>query len=518
MFAFLMKYQNLNFGEAVRELAELYNIPLPNTSKQATDQTNENKKLRDQLFRVNEIAARYFYDMLKSPQGEPARKYFENRRIGQEIIHEFSLGYAPVGWRNLLAYMDNRNIPLDVVEKAGLIIPKKDGYYDRFRGRIIFPILDSRDRIIGFGGRTLSDDTPKYLNSPETPVYHKGRSLYGLGKGKTAIRGNGCLVLVEGYMDALALVSHGIRNVAATLGTALTSDQVRLIKRASPNVIVAFDSDEAGKKAVIRNAPLFFGEGIKVTVLTLPPGDDPDDFLNREGKDSLLRRLEDSESLMDFCLKEIIDGSIESPAEQTAALEEIRPIITAMKNELEQNRCIKLIAERWHVAEAILLRAIKTPTRSRKVLSEVKPVQSNAAEKYVLGFYLRNPSVGDEILKEKIYTHFEDGHLADILVDALTECRDKSMVNLDKLMLRHNAPETHRMIAEMIFSDNDDEKNNSDKILKDILNTFRRKRLKKRSAELKSKIEAAEKSNDGTLLQSLLAQKEKIIKEKAVIK
>jgi DNA primase len=518
VIAFLMKYQNLSFMEAVRELAERYNVTLPSERPGSQKERKETKSLKESVYRVNALAARFYRERLASPQGKAARDYLQRRKLDGEIAGRFSLGWAPEGWDNLLSFLRGKNVPTDLAEKAGLILPgRKGGFYDRFRARLMFPIVDLQDRVIGFGGRTLGDDTPKYLNSPETVVYHKGGSLYGLRNAQAAARSEGRLLLVEGYMDALALVNHGLENTAATLGTALTQEQLRLVKRAATTVVASFDSDEAGQKAVLRNAPLFFRESLNVSVLVLSSGDDPDDFINREGKEAFLRKIEEAPALSDFCLDILLRQGADTISGQTAALEGFKTVFQAMRNELEKNRCVKILSERMRRDETVVGRILASGRPAERVLRRSDPANANASERYVLEFYLRHPEVGEALHNAGIAEHFDDQQLAGILREALTDCREGDTVDYDRLMIRFNEPQIHRLIADMIFSGEERKEDDVESILKDILNTFRRKGLQKRAEELGAKIEAAEKENNMELLQVLLMQKEKLIKQKAVI-
>lgn len=277
VLTFVMLYHNLNFPEAVRFLANKYGIEI-STRDMAPDQKRQLKQ-KEMLFDINQEAAAYFKAMLlESPLGGLARAYLKKREMTPQVIDRFCLGYAPGGWRNLVRHFSRKGISLKGAEKAGLIIPKREGYYDRFRDRIIFPIVDIHQRVVGFGGRSLDESLPKYLNSPETPVYHKSQTLYGLDAAKQTCRQAGCAFVVEGYFDVLALNCHGIHNAVATLGTALSREHIRILRGYAAQVNVVFDSDEAGIKAAERSLPLFVEEKVDARVMRLPEGKDPDSY------------------------------------------------------------------------------------------------------------------------------------------------------------------------------------------------------------------------------------------------
>jgi DNA primase len=277
-FSFLMKINNMTFPEAVRHLAGKLGVPLP--SWEFTPEEKSRQDLRESLHRVNQLAADYYAKTLRSAAGSAGRGYLDKRMIKPEIIETFRLGYAPEGWRNLRDHLQKEKIPLKHAEQAGLLVSRKDGdYYDRFRGRLMFPIEDINGKVIAFGGRIIGEGEPKYLNSPESSAYVKGRNLYGLARAKNAIRRDDYLIIVEGYFDLLALWNNGIPNVAATLGTALTREHVDLIKRYTGAVAVTFDTDAGGKAALERSMSLFLEKGLRAKAVVLPDGKDPDEFV-----------------------------------------------------------------------------------------------------------------------------------------------------------------------------------------------------------------------------------------------
>ncbi|NVM57965.1 MAG: DNA primase [Desulfobacterales bacterium] len=300
VFTFVMQYHNLSFPEAVRSLAQKYGIEIP--TREMSPSQRRKLEEKERLFQLNQEAADYFKGvLLESPLGKRGRDYLTRRQMAAQVIDRFGLGYAPGGWSNLVQYFSGKGVSLNDVEMAGLVIAKKGGgYYDRFRGRVIFPICDIHERVVGFGGRSLDDSLPKYLNSPETPVYHKSRTLYGLHVAKERSRQPGSVFTVEGYFDLLALHCHGIKNVVATLGTALTQEHVRILKGYAEQVILVFDSDEAGMKAAERSLPLFKEEKVDARIMILPEGKDPDSYVFEVGGDGFGQRAERALDLIEF--------------------------------------------------------------------------------------------------------------------------------------------------------------------------------------------------------------------------
>ena len=354
MFSFLMEYHNLSFPQSLKDLAERYNIDLPRYGSLAAER--EKAEVRELLFTTNGLAADYFHTALvRSPEGRPGRDYFSRRGISREMILKFKLGYAVNRWDGLINYLGSTNISLDAGAKAGLLVSKKDGgYYDHFRGRIIFPIFDLNHQVIGFGGRVLDDSLPKYINTPETPLYHKGSSLYGLDSAFRNIREEGLAIIVEGYMDMLALRQHGISNVVATLGTAFTSNQIRRLKGYTRVVVVLFDPDDAGREAALKSFPLFLNEGVSAKVVVLPQGEDPDSFVNRYGADEFRELLKGAVPIFDFYLDQALAHMDASVDGKIKLLSEVLPIFMDLEPGATRLLYAHRFSEKAGINEAII--------------------------------------------------------------------------------------------------------------------------------------------------------------------
>ncbi len=279
MFGFYMRYNNISFSEAALELAKRAGVSINSSGVSDTK-----KSPKEPLYRFNTFAAELYHSFLThSPGAQSAREYLKGRGLSIEAAKEFQLGFAPDRWDFLFEELKHKNMPLKHAQELGLIVRKKsgDGYYDMFRNRVVFPIKDIEGRVVGFGGRTLGGDEPKYINSPESPVYHKGRVLYGLDNARDAIRRTKTAVVVEGYMDCLALHSAGMKNALATLGTSLTAEHAGLLKRLAKDAVLVFDGDSSGAKASMRALKVFLNEGLSPRMVVLPHGDDPDSFISR---------------------------------------------------------------------------------------------------------------------------------------------------------------------------------------------------------------------------------------------
>ncbi|MFC1866636.1 DNA primase [Thermodesulfobacteriota bacterium] len=364
IFAFWMEYHKVSFPQAMRDLAERYHITLP--ERELAPSQKKKMELRELLSDINGIAASYFHHvLLKTDKGSSGREYLEKRSLGKNIIKEFMLGYAPAEWDDLTNFLKSRRVDIDKAVEAGLIIPKKNrGYYDRFRGRVVFPIYNLKKQVTGFGGRVLDESLPKYLNTPETPIFHKGELLYGLHASFQSIRENGRVVIVEGYMDVLALRSHGFDEAVATLGTALTKDHIRNLKGYAKDIVVVFDSDTAGKAAAIKSLPLFLNEGCSSRVMVLPEGDDPDSFINKRGLSSFLKFFDESMPMFDFYLDQKISRINEGIEGQVDLLKEVLPVLSDLNSDSQRSLYIKQFSEKSSIAESVVLSELKSPRTS----------------------------------------------------------------------------------------------------------------------------------------------------------
>lgn len=369
VIGFLMEYEHLGFLEAVEELAQSIGLEIPSSVSKG-QKTNH-----DPLMALLEKADNFFRGQLKQGQsGQKARDYLRQRGVNEQCAEEFGIGYAPPGWESLLRTLTTQGIsPKDVV-RAGLVIEKETGKrYDRFRDRVMFPIRDRRGRTIAFGGRTLGDGTPKYLNSPETPIYHKGQELYGLYEARLRERHLPRLLVVEGYMDVLALVQHGISYTVATLGTAATVEHLQKLFRVTHEIIFCFDGDRAGRDAAWRaleNTLPLLKEGRQVGFLFLPEGEDPDSLVRKETQQVFLERLERATPLSDFLFERLQTGIDVSNLDGRARLaERCRPLIHKLPDSLYRDMLIERLTHMTGIDKATVqqrfLATVKTPSKPR---------------------------------------------------------------------------------------------------------------------------------------------------------
>ncbi len=406
VIGFYMKFHQISFAEAVKELARRYGIELKEGELSPQEKAKAAK--REALFRLNEKAQRFFSQMFWAAQsGAPAREYLKNRGLSPETIKTFGLGYAPASYDSLASHLRLAGVDLKLAEEAGLLVAREDGsFYDRFRERVIFPIHDIQGRVAGFGGRIISQGEPKYLNTPETAVYHKGRLLYGLFHTKNFIRSAGFGFVVEGYLDLIALYEAGVREVVATLGTALTPQHVRVMKGLATEWYLVFDADEAGVKAAMRAAPLFFNENLFPKVISLPEGEDPDSFVRKFGSKVFLEKREQALPVFDFLLKTLEQKFSKAPEGRVAIIRELRPVFEALKDPVVFDLYVARLAEATGVSESSIKRALKGGFRFESPPGSFS--EAKYFERTVLEFFLFHPEFFrefDQEAVEEIFTH-----------------------------------------------------------------------------------------------------------------
>jgi DNA primase len=355
VFKFLMEYKSISFVEAVQEIAEELGITLDYEENINFEKQTEQEILYD----INVQAARYFSDnLLKNKYGEIAVKYLKDRKVKTQTQRAFGIGYALPAWDDFIEYAEKNKISLEKANLLGLVDKKDEGgYYDKFRNRIIFPIFSPNGRVIGFGGRTLEDrtDIAKYLNSPESPIYLKRRSLYGLFQSKEEIRRLDKAILVEGYMDLIALYQNGVKNVVASSGTSLTEEQVQLLSRFTKNIIVLFDSDTAGQKASLRSIEILLKQDFDVKVISLPAGEDPDSFINNYGTEEFEEQILKAKNFLEYQISQFEEqGLLEDPAKQTEAIRELVKSAALVTDELKRNLLLKSISRKFNLREKLI--------------------------------------------------------------------------------------------------------------------------------------------------------------------
>lgn len=374
VFTFIMEYENYTFLEALKMLAERAGVELPELeySREAKEQADK----KAQLLQINKEAAKYYYIQLRSQQGQQAMAYLEGRDLTKETIKKFGLGYSDKFGNGLYRYLKELGYSDGLLHESGLFhADERHGMYDKFWNRVIFPIMDVNNKVIGFGGRVMGEGKPKYLNSPETKIFDKSRNLYGLNLARTSRKKN--LLICEGYMDVISMHQAGFHNAVASLGTALTSLQAGLLKRYTDEVLIIYDSDEAGTKAALRAIPMLKGVGLSTKVVNLKPFKDPDEFIKNEGREAFERRLLEAENsfLFEVRISEQ-DYDMNDPQGKTDFFHNVAKKLLNFEDEIERNNYIESVAGKYRVDSKMLTKLVNKLALKGAGISEIKRPKS----------------------------------------------------------------------------------------------------------------------------------------------
>lgn len=506
---FIMKYHGITFPEAARMLARKYNITIEN--EQITPAKRKEIQLKEGLFRLNKKVMSYYNKTLcSSRESDSAKKYLKKRGITDDTIEEFKLGYSLNSWDSVAKELKKNNISESMSAQSGLILKRqqKSGYYDRFRNRIMFPIFDINMQVAGFGGRVMDDSMPKYMNSPETPVYHKSRILYGLHAAKQHCRHEGVVYIVEGYFDFISLYQNGIKNTVASLGTALTHEHVRILKGYASKMVLVFDSDTAGINAAKRSLKIFLKEGVDTRILVLPQGSDPDSYVVEHGKKAFENLAGDAKTMIQFLLQVAIDTHGLSVEGRVKVLNDIKPHLTMIQDSAARSLYIKDVAETLNIDEKAVLEKVRDQYVSQAnrpgPLYETEDNQvrmdSDPREAQVISLILNYPEIIEQVKQKEILSYFYSEKLRKLgqKIINIKPCKEGFVT---KVMASMEDGRDQEMIASYAMDDNFDEED-IHQTAGFILNRIIRIR-KKQENTLKDKISSAEKGCDSELMELL---------------
>jgi DNA primase len=363
VFTFVMKDEGLSFPEAVRELADRYGVELP--APKLTPDQRRKMEVRDRLLRVLQMAGKFFVQQLNSPSGRGAKKYLHERRgLDEDTVRAFGLGFAPDTWEALGRVLADQQVPEDLVVEAGLAIrrDKARGAYDRFRGRVMFPIRDASGKLVSFGGRIMGDGEPKYMNGPESPVFSKSRTLYNLDQARPAMRKKDRAIVVEGYFDVITCAAHGFSETVAPMGTALTAQQVRRLKGQAAEAVLVFDGDSAGLRAATRSLPIFLGEAMPARVLLLPQGEDPDTFLRGQGSEAFEEAVTKARPLVEMVLDSIVEqGDLATPEGKSRVAAEAGGVLKSVSDQVARWLYLERLAGKLGVPPQVMASQLGLP-------------------------------------------------------------------------------------------------------------------------------------------------------------
>jgi len=514
--AFVMRYQNLSFWEAIKQLAGRYRIPLP--EKELSPRERESASKKKLLYDLNERAARVYHHLLLSdPGAEQARQYLKKRRIPAETVKAFQLGYAPESWDFLLKKMGDSNPELLV--EAGLAVARESGggFYDRFRNRVLFPIIGPSGQHLGFGGRTLGDDKQqaKYLNSPETQVFTKGRTLFGLFQSKDVIRRSKRALIVEGNFDLISLVAAGIKDVVAPLGTALTLQHIHALRGYAQQVVLLFDGDPAGIKAAIRAVPMFLSEKVEAKVVILPDGHDPDTFINTFGASALERSIAEASSLPEFVVGHLVTTHGLTLEGKGRIIEDLKPIIKAISDQdLQRSLFVAHFSQKLGLSPEQLQKAMAGPvaTHGLTAMEEkipppvpiATPVSFSKTEEQLLSFLIVYPEYTNDFIEAGLFSALAQPaavNIAKALAEIQQNCPGSGAERLlDTLAGSERAFVSQQLIQVPCLPDTALEA--AEKIL-----WLQENHRKERMRELTARINAAQQENDQELMLKLLVEK-----------
>lgn len=421
VFTFLMEYENYSFQEAVKLLAERAGIKLPEGEPGPEARARDGR--RAELLKVNKEAAKYFYFQLRGKTGEAGYRYLRGRELSDETIHKFGLGFANMASDDLTRYLKSKGYEDKLIQEAGLAtFDEKYGMHDKFWNRVMFPIQDSNNRVIGFGGRVMGDAKPKYLNSPETMVFDKSRNLYGLNFARSSRAGN--FILCEGYMDVIAMHQAGFTQAVASLGTAFTAEQAMLLKRYTDNVLLAYDSDGAGVKAALRGIGILRDAGLSGKIINMQPYKDPDEFIKNLGREAFQERIDQAENSFFFEIRMLErDYDLKDPESKTLFYREIAKKLCGFSVDVERENYLEAIAEKYHIGFENLRKLVgsyamqtgvdKPPERPKSGVQPKNTPQENnrRSQRLLLSWIVDDPAlypkiaryVGPEDFTEELY-------------------------------------------------------------------------------------------------------------------
>ncbi len=521
VFKFLMLKENLTFSEAVKTLAEQAGVVLPVDDNPAARERNAKKKV---LKEANNLARDFFVNSLQGRLAAEARHYLQGRGLTPQMWKNFQIGFAPANWQSLFDYLVQKGCRQQDIIEAGLATSGKTGrIYDRFRNRIIFPIGDAAGRTVGFGGRVLDDTLPKYLNSPETPFFSKSRILYGLHQARQSIREKDCVVVVEGYMDVLMAHQYGFTNTVATLGTALTVEHGRLLLNNSRNVIFAFDADAAGAAATMRGLDILRELGCEVSVLNIPEGKDPDDFLRRYGAAPWEELIRGASSLIEYKLQYAAGkGMITTVAEKLEVMHMVFPDLVA-ENRVEREEGLKKIARTLNLSWDTVageLRAFERKQRKRgvypdKIVKNIHTIRGKEkkmdargkSEAILLRMVLDDPSLGEKIMAGIGEIPFKNDNYQRIFVNCLELYKSPGYCPEGLLNLLDS--EEQNLLSKLLIMDIPGE--NPAKIMKCYIDSINRCIRQERREEILEEIRNLEKL-DGSMLDNNLLRELVLLK------
>jgi len=513
IFKFVQLYEKLEFPEALELLAKRWGVPIPQRPGRG-----KGEELRDRLLRMNDAAVRHFRSMLEETEaGAACRAYLERRGIDAATAERLQLGYAPDTWEALRGHLLREGFKQEELLKGGLVIERKSGsgQYDRFRGRLIFPIRDVNGRPVAFGGRTLGDDEPKYINSPETPAYTKGDHLYGLDLAREAIRREGLAIVVEGYLDLVALLQAGFDNAVASLGTAFTPLQARLLGRYTERVIFSYDGDAAGAAATERSVDQLLQKGFEVRVVELPADTDPDDCIRQQGADAYAALVRQApEYLLYLIRREAATRDLARVEEKVAAVNAVLPHIAKLNSAIERSEWASRLADLLQIEDELVLQELRQAVRSstpgvrQRATVERGP---SAAETRLVLLLLRSEAERQRCTEQLDQADIEGWPVCTIVRTILDRDSRGERVDHPSVLEALEQDEDRELLTRIAFRDEPEDGPS----VADCLETFRRKRLTREQRELLRDLGKSQEGDDPSVESAAVDQQLQRLQELA---
>lgn len=512
---FIESIERVTFPEAVKFLADRFGIPLPKTAFDS--ELDEAGRERLKLLEVHDKAGRIFTEqLLHSREGRQASKYLLERGLSSETIQRFELGYAQAAPDSLYRQL-NEHFPTELLLKSGLVLSSDldSRCYDRFRKRVIFPIRAENGKVVAFGGRILGEGQPKYLNSPETAIYSKSRTLYGLYQARESIRRKNYAVLVEGYMDCIALHQVGIENAVASCGTSLTEQQARLLVRFTDRIVVNFDPDSAGTAAALRSLNIFLESGFRIKVLALPEGLDPDAFVRKKGVDEYQRLLDSAPQYFDYLLERAgTEHNLKTVEGKVGAVSSMLPYLARISNRIEKIELVKKVAETFAIEESLIREELQDAKKDHREPASIRstPLRDDlkSSEKYLLKAVLEDETIASKVIPELAATGDHQGLVSEgIFQEMITLYQDQGRLDVGQLQDRLNSEQDKLLLGQALFAPL------SPVEAYRCLEAIRRKKTEQQIASLQMQIQQAEAARDYERLAALHSRKTELKKSMA---
>jgi len=499
VFKFVIETQNISFIDAVRQFADSAGISIPQPN--ADNLNNPLYKEREALKKANELAANYYHSLFHdSEAGLAARNYLKGRYFTGEILDKYSIGWASPGWRGLINYFHKiGTLSRKTVLQSGLVIEKEDGsnVYDRFRGRVIFPIKDLHGSVIGFGGRAIADgDNPKYLNSPETTLYQKSQTLFGLDMAKQAIRKENQAILVEGYFDQMRATQFGIFNTVATCGTALTSKQAGILRNYASSVVLVFDSDNAGRSAAEKGFEVLHEKGLQVKIVFLPEGKDPDSYIHENGVDNFMEKIKTAKPYLESYIDTVVAGKDgNSPSTRVEMANKVLPIVGKVHNLVERNGLLEYFSFKAKIDDASFLTELKKSFLRNQPRIDIPETETNSTlnlERHLVHLILSGKETAKRVFKAVNLEDFSNPALKSIATTCLQMIDKNEDVEIDKLIDQTDDPEIRSRLTQ--FGLEPLEFDSPEKTVSDCVTKFNNVHIKSKIKIVKQQRNEAEKA------------------------